>query len=268
MLPVPYAVATKRRELEDTCTLELEPVAEPAGGEFAPGQFSMLYPFGAGEVPISVSGIDGARLTQTVRAVGDATRALCRHEPGEQIGVRGPFGTSWPLAELGGGDLLLVAGGLGLAPLRPAVRSALAESSAFDRVAILYGSRNPESILYDGELEEWRQTGAQVETTVDIAAGGWQGRVGLVTKLIALADFDPAATTAFLCGPEVMMRFVAAELVERGVSPERVHVSLERNMQCAVGHCGHCQLGHRFVCKDGPVFPLATVEALMRIREL
>jgi anaerobic sulfite reductase subunit B len=268
MLPVSYTVLEKRQELDDTWTLVLEPVAESAGARFEPGQFSMLHPFGAGEVPISVSGIEGERLTQTVRAVGEATRAVCACEPGQQLGVRGPFGTTWPVTEARGGDLLIVAGGLGLAPLRPAIRAALAEREAFGRVAVLCGARTPEAMLYPGELESWQRARIQVETTVDAASGDWRGRVGLVTKLIPLAEVDPAATTALLCGPEVMMRFVAVALRERGIEAQRVHVSLERNMQCAVGHCGHCQLGPEFVCKDGAVFRLADVESLMAVREL
>jgi NAD(P)H-flavin reductase len=270
MLPVPYRVLSKRRELDDTYTLELEPAAADPLAEFGPGQFSMLYAFGAGEVPISVSGGTGGDgpLTHTVRAVGAATRAICACEPGEQLGVRGPFGNRWPLAEAEGGDVVVVAGGIGLAPLRPAIERLAARRRDFGAVSVLYGARSPSEVLYEAELERWRSAGIEVESTVDSAPAGWTGRVGLVTGLIPGASFEGGRTTAMVCGPEVMMRFVASSLRERGVAAERIHVSLERNMKCAIGHCGHCQLAHRFVCKDGPVFAYGQIEPLLGVREL
>jgi NAD(P)H-flavin reductase len=269
MLPSAYRVSEKRQELDDTWTLELEPTGEDVG-EFRPGQFAMLYAFGAGEVPISVSGgLDGkGRLTHTVRAVGAATRAICACEPGDSLGVRGPFGSEWPLAEAEGGDVVVVTGGIGLAPLRPAVKRLIANREAYGEVALLYGARSPEEMLYRSELDGWREAGIEIETTVDSAPAGWDGRVGLVTTLIADAAFEGERTTALICGPEVMMRFVATALRDRGVAPERIHVSLERNMKCAIGHCGHCQLAHQFVCKDGPVFPYNRIDALLGVREL
>jgi NAD(P)H-flavin reductase len=268
MLPSAYRVLRKRRELGDTWTLELEP-AEDGVGKFGPGQFAMLYAFGAGEVPISVSstGREG-RLVHTVRAVGAATRAICAAEPGASLGVRGPFGTEWPLAEAEGGDVVIVTGGIGLAPLRPAIEHLVDHRDRYGRVAVLYGARSPREILYEDELEGWRAAGIVVETTVDSAPSGWRGRVGLVTALVGGASFEGERATAFVCGPEVMMRRVAASLRERGIARERIHVSLERNMKCAIGHCGHCQLAHRFVCKDGAVFPYERVESLLGVREL
>ncbi len=269
MLPSSYVVTGKRQELGDTWTLELEPAGGDGVGDFQPGQFSMLYAFGAGEVPISVSSIDnGGPLVHTVRAVGATTKAICAAEPGDQLGVRGPFGNSWPLEEAQDGDVVVVAGGIGLAPLRAAVHRLIADRDRYRAVAILYGARSPDELLWGTELQSWRESGIEVEATVDSAPGGWDGRVGLVTKLIPVAAFQGARTTAMVCGPEVMMRFVSQALQDRGVSTDRIHISLERNMKCAIGQCGHCQLAHRFVCKDGPVFPVARIGTLLGVREL
>ncbi|HET8975810.1 MAG TPA: FAD/NAD(P)-binding protein [Solirubrobacterales bacterium] len=270
MLPSAYLVTSKRQELDDTWTLVLEPADGAAVGEFGPGQFSLLYAFGSGEVPISLSG-GGARgepLVHTVRAVGAATRAICAAEPGEMLGVRGPFGTSWPLEAAAGGDVVVVTGGIGLAPLRLAIERLVAGREQFGSVSLLYGARNPAEMLYPSELDAWGDAGIEVATTVDSAPSGWKGRVGLVTTLIPEASFDGPRTTAFVCGPEVMMRFVSRALRDRGVPASRIHLSLERNMKCAIGHCGHCQLAREFVCKDGAVFPLDRIEPLLGIREL
>jgi NAD(P)H-flavin reductase len=268
-LPVAYRVATKRRELDDTWTLEIEPAA---GGdrleEFGPGQFGMLYAFGVGEVPISISGTIDGKLVHTVRAVGAVSSAICRCEPGDHLGARGPYGNRWPLAEAEGGDVVVVAGGIGLAPLRPAIEHVVARRERYGSVAVLYGARSPADILYPDDIERWRGAGLQVEVTVDGAPPGWDGRVGLVTTLIPAAGFDGEQATAMVCGPEVMMRFVASALREHGVDAQRIHVSLERNMKCAVGFCGRCQLGQRFICKDGAVFAFDRVESLLTVREL
>lgn len=268
MLPTSYVVADKRQELADTWTLELEPAGGDGVGEFAPGQFSMLYAFGAGEVPISVSSLTAGRLVHTVRAMGAATRRICATEPGEQLGVRGPFGTTWPLEEAKGGDVVVVTGGIGLAPLRPAIERLVTARDDYRAVVLLYGARTPDEMLYFDQLQSWREAGIDVKYTVDAATGDWDGRVGLVTKLIPIAGFEAARSTALVCGPEVMMRFVSGALQERGVTPDRIHVSLERNMKCAIGHCGHCQLAHRFICKDGPVFRVGRIGTLLGVREL
>jgi NAD(P)H-flavin reductase len=270
MLPTSYVVAAKRQELTDTWTLELEPAGGDGVGAFQPGQFSMLYAFGAGEVPISISGGGeaGGRIGHTIRAVGAATRALCAVEPGQQVGLRGPFGTSWPLEGAEGGDVVVVTGGIGLAPLRLAIQRLIANRDSYRAMALLYGARSPDEMLFFSELQGWREAGIDVKYTVDTASGEWDGRVGLVTKLIPITGFEGARTTALVCGPEVMMRFVSAALRERGVPADSTHVSLERNMKCAIGHCGHCQLAHRFVCKDGPVFPVGRIGTLLGMREL
>lgn len=271
MVPDAFRVLRKRPETADTWTLELEPAAGGGGPAFAPGQFSMLYSFGAGEVPISVSG-DLTRpgpLVHTVRAVGAVTSALCRAEPGAVLGVRGPFGTCWPLEAAEGRDLVILAGGLGLAPLRPVICHVLAHRERYANVALLYGGRSPDELLYSDEMDGWLDRPELLtRVTVDAAPAGWHGRVGLVTKPISEIEFDLDGASAMICGPEVMMRFAVAALVERGMAEDSIHVSLERNMKCAVGHCGHCQLGPVFVCRDGPVFSWDAVGSLVNVREL
>jgi NAD(P)H-flavin reductase len=270
MAPVPFRVARRRRELADTWTLELEPVAGSRSPlVLAPGQFTMLYVFGVGEVPISVSGDVEGPLVHTVRAVGAVSRAICSSQPGAVLGVRGPFGNSWPVAAAAGSDVVVVAGGIGLAPLRPALYSLLRRRGDYGEVALLYGSRTPADVLYRTELRRLRgRFDLQVDVTVDAAEGGWHGKVGVVPKLIAGAQFDPASAVAFVCGPEIMMRFAARALLDRGVPSDRIYASMERNMQCGLGHCGHCQLGPTLICRDGPVYRYDELERLMAVHEL
>jgi anaerobic sulfite reductase subunit B len=264
MAPRPFRVVRRKRETSDTWTLELEPAwGEPLA--VAPGQFTMLYAFGVGEVPISVSGKPGGPLVHTVRAVGAVTEAICAAKPGAVLGVRGPLGNAWPLGE--GGDAVVVAGGIGLAPLRGVVHELVRRRADFGEAALLYGSRTPAELLYPKELERWRRT-LQVDVTVDAADPGWEGKVGFVAKLVGSARFDPAAATAFVCGPEIMMRTSAQALLERGLAAERIFVSMERNMQCGVGLCGHCQLGPTLICRDGPVYRWDLLEPLLGVREL
>lgn len=269
LAPVPFPVVARRRETADTWTLELR---GPDGGglAFAPGQFTMLAAGGAGEVPISISGdpSDGGRLVHTVRAVGLATAAICESVPGRVLSVRGPFGTPWPVDALDGGDVVVVAGGIGLAPLRPAILRLLEQRERFGRLTLLYGGRSPEQLLYGDEPAAWRRRGLEVAVTVDAATPGWHGTVGIVTRLVERAAIDGPQTTALLCGPEIMMRFVTSALARRGVAPARTWVSLERNMQCGIGVCGHCQLGPTLICRDGPVYRLDAVAPWLAVREL
>jgi NAD(P)H-flavin reductase len=270
LVPAPYRVRSTARETEDTWTLALEPL-EGERLAYAPGQFTMLYCFGAGEVPISISGDPGAggELVHTVRAVGPVTRAICRARAGDQLGIRGAFGRGWPRPEAPGSDLVIVAGGVGLAPLRPAIYAALAERDHYDRVIVLYGGREPEQLLFRDELEEWGwRENLELVVTVDVAEAGWRGRVGVVPGLIERARLRPEGTTALVCGPEVMMRFSADALLDAGVGPDRIFLSMERNMRCAVGHCGHCQWAGDFVCRDGPVFSFEETAGRLRVREL
>ncbi len=269
MTPVFCRVLKTRQETRDTFTIELEPPA-PAH-RFAPGQFNMLYVFGVGEVPISVSG-DPRRpqiLVHTVREVGAATRAMRALKRGDALGVRGPFGSSWPVEEAVGRDVVIVAGGIGLAPLRPAIYSILAHRQKYGRVVLMYGTRTPEDILFRKEVERWRaRLDLSVHVTVDRAMAVWRGAVGVVTTIIPRAGFDPRNALAMVCGPEAMMRFTILELQNRGVGLDRIYVSTERNMKCAIGFCGHCQLGPTFICKDGPVFRYDRIQQFFEIREI
>jgi NAD(P)H-flavin reductase len=272
-LPRPYRVVSRRVDTVDTVTLELRHDAEPLPA-FAPGQFAMLTAFGVGEVPISLSGVpdpeDGRarRLTHTLRAVGAVTRALHAAAPGAVIGVRGPFGTSWDVGSAAGHDVVIVAGGIGLAPVRPVMHAVLAERFRFGNVVLLVGARTPADLLYPDELLRWGGAGVQVGVTVDRPSDGWAGHVGVVPALIPGARFDPSRSVAFVCGPEVMMRFTARALIDRGLPASRLRVSMERNMRCGVGWCGHCQLGPLLLCRDGPVIDYARAEPLMNVREL
>ena len=270
MQPRPFRVLEIWRELSDTFSMSLTP--EDGGPvTFAPGQFNMLYVFGIGEVPISVSGDPSNRsvLVHTTRAVGKVSKALDSLKAGMTVGVRGPYGTEWPVATAEGQDLVFVAGGIGLAPLRPAIYAAMNERHKYGNIAVLYGARTPEDILFSKELLRWKSRfDIDVQVTVDRATGNWQGRVGLVTKLIQSGGFDPDNAVAFTCGPEVMMRHVVDSLHDRGVGYENIYLSMERNMKCGIGFCGHCQWGPFFVCRDGPVFRYDQIVDTLNIREL
>jgi NAD(P)H-flavin reductase len=267
-VPEPFRVADRRRDTADTWTLTLEPLG--SGFAVAPGQFVMVYAFGVGEVPISVSGPPerpGEPAVLTVRDVGAVTHAICASESGSVLGLRGPLGNSWPVEAAEGGDAVVVAGGIGLAPLRPAIRHVLARRARYGAVSVLYGARTPGDLLYVNEIDAWGSV-VNVELTVDAADPEWDGKVGVVPQLLQRAPFRPESTTAFVCGPEVMIHFTVEALRERGVPDERIFLSLERDMRCGVGLCGHCQLGPTLICRDGPVYSQAQVAQLMGVREL
>jgi NAD(P)H-flavin reductase len=250
-------VAKVDKETYDTFTLTMEPLNGQGLHPFAPGQFSMLYVYGVGELPISISGDphQGERLTYTVRSVGRATDALVKRLPGDTVRVRGPFGKPWPVEAGRGKDVIIVAGGIGLAPLRPAIYHLLRRRDDYVRVMLLYGARSPKDLLYRKQVAEWgRLPDLQVLTTVDYGGASWRGHVGVVTTLFRHLRMHSAQTVAFTCGPEIMMRYVVRELLARGLADADIYLSMERNMKCAVGSCGHCQLGPYFVCKDGPIF--------------
>lgn len=265
----PMRVTRVVRESADVATIDLDPGER--GFAFQPGQFNMLYAHGLGEVPISISGDprDPSALVHTIRGVGAVTRPMIESVAGDWLFVRGPYGAPWPIERAEGRDVVFVAGGLGLAPLRPAILRALTERDRFGRVVVLYGARTPDDMIFKEELARWRgRFDARVEAIVDRADRAWRGPVGVVTRLVDDADFDAEEALAFVCGPEPMMRFVARALVARGVGADRVHVSMERSMKCGVGLCGHCQWGPTFVCKEGPVYPFARAERLLATREL
>ena len=268
MTPGVARVARRQQETHDVWTLELE--SEDGAIGFEPGQFNMLYVLGVGEVPISVSGDpDKPGLIHTIRGVGAVSDALIALEPGDQLGLRGPFGTSWPVDEAAGKDVVIMAGGIGLAPLRPILYRIFADREKFGRVSLFYGTRSPGDILYGGELDLWaRDQMTHIGVTVDHAAADWTGPVGVVTTLVAPDLFDPANAVAFICGPEVMMRFSVNALMDAGMPASAIHVSMERNMKCAIGHCGHCQFNRTFICKDGPVFRYADLHDILSVREI
>ncbi len=271
MMPVPYRIVKRKRETKDIFTFELVPAKKARPFAFLPGPFNMIYAFGLGEVPISISGNpeDEETLVHTIRTVGAVTNGLGALRSDDSVAVRGPFGAGWPMKAAEGKDVIVAAGGLGLAPQRPAIYSLLAHAERYGRLTLLYGARGEDDLLFLPEVEKWRRAGKiDVHVSVDQASRKWKGTVGHVTAIVPRAQFDPGNAVAMLCGPEVMMRFTAMELEKRGLSREGIYLSMERNMKCAVGFCGHCQFGPHFICADGPVFPYPRIEPWMRIREL
>ena len=271
MLPNPFRIQRLQKETRDTFTIELEPINGTNKRSFAAGQFNMLYVFGVGEVPISISG-DPAQLEtikHTARAVGAVTRTLQKLRCGDILGVRGPFGSHWPVEESVGSDVVIIAGGIGLAPLRPVLHQVISHREKYGKIVLLYGVRTPEDLPYKRELEQWRRRfDIEVKVTVDSATGNWRGDVGVVTTLIRRVQFDPLHAVAMICGPEVMMRFTIKELQNCGVGNEHIFISMERNMKCGIGLCGHCQCGPAFICKDGPVFRYDRIKEFSGKREI
>lgn len=271
MAPVPYRVRSRVVESADAATLCLEPLdaALPAP---RPGEFMMLYAFGVGEAAISISGdptVTDGSITHSIRAVGAVSRALHDAQPGTLVGVRGPFGTTWGLDEAAGRDLVMVAGGVGLCPLRPAILGALANRARYGRLMLVVGARSKADFLFAAQLQQWaHDPQIELHLTVDVPVQDWHGEVGLVTEPVRRLTLQPERTTAFLCGPEPMLRFGADALLAKGVAARDIRVSLERNMQCGVGWCGHCQLGPLLVCRDGPVVGYDLAGPLIRVKEL
>lgn len=270
MCPRPARVRSRRRDGPQVWTLEIDAGPEARAG-FSAGQFNMLTAFGIGEVPISYSGdpAEPQRIVHTIRAVGAVSAALAHLDAGAPLGIRGPFGTGWPLAEALGQDIVLVAGGLGLAPLRPALYHLLAQRSRYGQITLLYGTRSPAEILFRREINAWRRRAdLTVAVTVDHALGAWDGHIGVVTALIERARLAAEHTMALVCGPEIMMRFAAEALVTAGITSESIYLSMERNMQCGLGICGHCQFGELLLCRDGPVVRYDRLREPLRVREL
>ena len=271
MVPRIVRVESRTRDLPGTVTLSLQSVDDTPLPRYRPGQFTMMYVFGVGEIPVSISGdaTDPKRLVQTVRSVGAVSDAVTRLQAGDLVGLRGPFGTPWPTDELAGQDVVVVAGGIGLAPLRPTIYHLLANRTNFGKVVLLYGTRSPAEILYRRELEHWRQRlDVQIDVTVDHADSSWHGHVGVVTRLLTRLAIDTSHATALVCGPEIMMRFTAAGLHDIGLPQSAIFVSLERNMKCALGLCGRCQFSGIFACKDGAVVRYDRVRRLMGLKEI
>ncbi|NOX63348.1 MAG: Ni/Fe hydrogenase subunit gamma [Chloroflexi bacterium] len=256
-----YAIATYELAFEDESVR--------LSYHFQPGQFNMLYLPGIGEAPISLSS-DPAQpgvMGHTIRYAGNVTQAIGRLQVGDVIGVRGPYGQPWPIDQLRGQDVCIVTGGIGLAPLRPVIYAILQQRQDFGRVFLLYGARTPADMLYTDEFEAWEKRDIRVLQTVDRAAPTWKGHVGVVPMLFYHIRLDPRKTVVLTCGPEIMMHFVIYEALARRIPKERIFVSLERNMKCGIGLCGHCQLGPTFVCKDGPVYPYAAIEPFFAVED-
>ena len=271
MCPVAQRVISLSQETEDIYSLRLEPSEKSVRARFLPGQFNMLYAFGVGESAISISGdpSDTDVTEHTIRRVGLVTNALGSMRPGDFVGVRGPFGSPWPMDQAQGSDLLVIAGGIGMAPLRPVIKEVLANRNVYNRLTVLSGARDPGGILYRDELLEWKKLpGVDSKVTVDHADYSWKGNVGVVTTLVNRTVYDPKNTIAFICGPEIMMRYAVVELQKNGVEGHQIFLSLERNMKCAIGFCGHCQFGSEFICRDGPVFRYDRIAFWLNQREI
>ncbi len=269
-IPAPWVVRNAWDETAGIRSLDIAP-ADGSKPQFGPGQFNMLYVPGVGEIPISVSAIaeDGKGLVHTVRAVGAVSSAICELTEGDWLGVRGPLGRGWPVDAAADVDVIVVAGGLGLAPVRPAIQHVIADRDRGGRNVVFYGARTPSDILFREDLFQWAVSGnADVRTTVDRDEPGWNGNVGVVTSVLGRAEFDAGSALAFVCGPEVMMRFTVFDLLSRGLTADRIYISLERNMHCGIGLCGHCQLGPKFICTDGPVFAYSEIAELLNVRQL
>jgi NAD(P)H-flavin reductase len=254
-----------------SCDLVFEDPAVTEEYSFRPGQFNMLYLPGLGEIAISVSGDPGLRgiVSHTIREAGNVTRALAKLPIGSSIGLRGPFGSHWPVENCVGRDVVLVAGGIGLAPLRPVVSYLLSHREDFGELTLIIGARESSGLLYASEYERWRSRGIDVEATVDRADSSWHGKIGMVTNVLdRLPLRDAGQTILMTCGPEVMMWYTVQMALGRGLSAESLYVSLERNMNCAIGLCGHCQFGPEFLCKDGPVFRYDRVASILKEDDL
>ena len=276
-MPFEATIKWIKKETRDTFTsaLKINSREIQRAYRFIPGQFNMLSVPGIGEAPLSISSSPlDHDIVHTVRIAGDVTTALSRLRVGEVIGMRGPFGRGWPLEEAEDLNLLIVAGGLGIAPLRSVARHILKTHASKKKVAhprrtLLYGAKTPKDIIFRDEFPRWRDV-FEVFLTVDRADPEecWRGETGMVTRLFDRISFDPLCAIVFVCGPEIMMQTSVRELILRGVSEERIFVSMERNMNCGIGMCGHCFFGPKFVCKDGPVFRFSEIEGLMGIKEL
>ncbi len=271
MIPSPFVIRRVQKETYDTFTIEIEPADSPKDFPFAAGQFNMLYVFGVGEVPISLSGNPGSASTlkHTIRAVGAVTTALAKLKRGDFLGIRGPYGTSWPVEDAVGKDVLIISGGIGLAPLRPVLYQLFSQRKKYGKITLLYGAKTSKDILYRRELERWGKCfNIDVKITVDKASEDWNGNVGVVTTLIPRTPLNPSRTITMICGPEVMMRFTIAELQKYGMGDTSIFISMERNMKCGIGLCGHCQCGPLFMCKDGPIFRYEHIKDFFGKKEL
>lgn len=272
VVPFPFVVLDSWEEYSGCTTIVVEPADARGKCVFKPGQFHMIHAFGVGEVPISNCSdmSDTNTLSFTIMNVGEVSAALCDLKKGDQIDLRGPYGSTWPLDKARGKDVVIISGGLGLPPVRPNIYHILNNKNQYGKLSLIHGARTPSHLVYMNELKEWEQSDdINCIVTVDDSYGyEWDGNIGLVTNYIKDLSIDPENTLAITCGPEIMMKFVANALRDEGMSSDNIYVSMERNMKCAIGHCGRCQYAPYFVCKDGPVFPFSAVERLFAIKEV
>lgn len=254
-----------------TCDLVFDDPAVAKEYAFRPGQFNMLYLPGIGEIAISISGDPSQRdaVAHTIREAGNVTHAMAKLSVGSSIGFRGPFGSCWPVEESVGRDVVIVAGGIGLAPLRPAICHLISHRNLYRDITLIIGAREPAGLLYISEYAAWRSAGLNVQITVDRAESSWTNKIGIVTNVLdRLPIADPNETILMTCGPEVMMWYTVQMAIGRGLRSELLYLSLERNMNCAIGLCGHCQFGPEFLCKDGPIFPFHRVASILKVDDL
>ena len=260
-------VIERIREAEDIATLRLRLVDNRTHEalRFAPGQFNMLYLFGLGEAPISIVSDpeDREYFDHTIRAVGRVTRPLADLPEGARLGVRGPYGRGWPMAEAKGKDVLIMTGGLGCAPVVSVINYCLRRRDDYGRILVLQGVKHSKDLIWRERYEALRADGVEVRLAADVQDRHWPWTVGPVTQLLDGLRLDPANTVAMMCGPEPMMLASAQRLEALGMADTQLYLSLERGMKCATGHCGQCQLGGHFVCRDGPVFPFRDIRALL-----
>jgi sulfhydrogenase subunit gamma (sulfur reductase) len=272
LVPEPAEIVEKRTYGSQIHVYRLrlcDPAVRPRF-DFLQGQFNMVSVPGVGEVAISISSDPADEdLEHTIRIVGRTTRVIEKLEKGDILGLRGPYGTGWPLHDARWKDVLVVTGGLGCAPVTGAIEYLFRRRGNYGRITILHGVKKPADLVQQERFESWRrEPDTQVLLTSDQPDRAWHDHIGVVTELFEEVAIDPGRTIVFMCGPEVMMRFAVRILQERGVSMDRVFVSLERNMKCAVGLCGHCQFGPEFVCKDGPIFPFSRIAPFFRVHGL
>ena len=267
-LPREAQIVARTEESPNTFSLHLQ-LTDAAPYSFAPGQFNMLYLYGSGEVPISIvsgSAEDGV-LVHTIRALGRITKGLSALRVGDRIGLRGPYGRGWPMRAAEEHDLIIVTGGLGCAPAVSIIHHVLMHRERYGHLSILQGVKHTDDLIWREQYDAWAGLpDVEVLLAADVAEPGWRGHVGLVTALFDQLSLRAGQTVAMLCGLELMMRAAAQDLHERGLAADAIHLSMERNMQCAVGHCGHCQFGGHFVCRDGPVFAWPQVRELLGVR--
>ena len=266
-IPNLWLIEDSWSENSDTISMRIKPQESYPLPSGKPGQFNMLYCFGIGEIPISFSQISASNWVHTIRNVGKVSAALCRLESGSTIGVRGPYGNSWPLPSDDIKDIYIIAGGLGLAPVRPLIEWAIENKGLYDRITVIYGTRDPEHLLFTKDYPDWNRQITFLQT-VDCGTRSWRHHVGYIPSIIDRLDIDPQHSIAYLCGPEVMMRICSESLLQKKIKASNIYLSMERNMKCAIGFCGHCQYGPHFICKDGPIYSYEKISRLLYIREV